>query len=182
MKKKVVNILAKLIVRFCTILLFLWLFLGLFSLFSCKGSESVTEARVKDSVRVEYRTEYVEDTVHYTMPYIHDAVMTLDTTSTLENKYAQSYAAIVDGYLYHTLDVKGQDIEIPVKTRVEYRDSIVYKDKSQTNTIYKYRDNWPMSAKITLFIMMMLMVALASPYIKKIYDRTKIYSERQQGN
>lgn len=86
----------------------------------------------KDSVRVEIRTrtEYIRDTIIREIPTISEAVTTRDTTSHLENFYAQSDARInSDGTLFHSLATKPQKEPISIERPIVYRDSIVYRDK-----------------------------------------------------
>lgn len=120
---------------------------AVFFLSACKSQRSAQSDVAKeiesDSVRVEYRVEYIPDTVYFALPHIHDAVSTHDSTSTLENDYAYSYAAIVDGFLYHTLDTKQQNIQVPTQREVKYIDRYVSKmhskDRIVTVTKMKYR-------------------------------------------
>ena len=54
-----------------------------------------------------------------------------DSTSFLENDFASSLARInPDGSLFHTLNTKPQEKPIPTQTPINYKDSIVYKDKA----------------------------------------------------
>lgn len=87
----------------------------------------------KDSVRVEVRTrtEFVRDTVYRDIPALSEKVTTRDTTSHLENYYAESDACInTDGSLFHSLSTKQRREPIPIDRPVEYRDSIVYRDRA----------------------------------------------------
>lgn len=120
MKNIIYNIIAKMIVKICTFILFAILLCGLLSfLWGCKPQERII---VQDSIKTEIRTEYKTDTFYYALPSVHDAIMTKDSTSTLENDYAMSYAAIVDGSLYHTLDIKPVNIPVEIKTKIQYID------------------------------------------------------------
>ena len=90
---------------------------------------------IKDSVRIEYRTrvEYVPDTVFVEIPQQSEKITTRDTTSHLENDYAQTDARINgDGTLFHSLATKPQKKPVPVERPIEYRDSIVYINKNTT--------------------------------------------------
>lgn len=58
---------------------------------------------------------------------------TRDSTSHLENDYAESDARInPDGSLFHDLNTKPQEKPFEVETPVERNDSIVYKYKDRT--------------------------------------------------
>lgn len=85
----------------------------------------------RDSVRVEYRTEtvLVRDTAWIEIPKESEKVVTIDTASFLENRYAESYAVIADGLLYHSLETKPQRIAAPTEKAIQVRDTIIYKDR-----------------------------------------------------
>ena len=86
----------------------------------------------RDSVRVEYRTQYIEriDTAYIEIPQVTDRVITRDTTSVLENDYARSRASILaGGDLYHTLETKPAKRPVPVIAKESVRDSIIYRDR-----------------------------------------------------
>lgn len=87
----------------------------------------------RDSVRVEVRTrtEFIRDTVYRDIPVQSEKVTTQDTTSHLENDYAESDARInMDGSLFHTLSTKPRRETIPIDKPVEYKDSIIYRDRA----------------------------------------------------
>lgn len=103
----------------------------------CPCRKTVTPT-VRDSVRVEtiVRTEYVCDTVMVKVPAEEKAQTVRDTTSHLETTFAESDAAITpDGALHHTLRNKPQQHPAEVETKVVYRDSIVYRDRVQTERV-----------------------------------------------
>lgn len=85
----------------------------------------------RDSVRVEYKTEYIEriDTAYVEIPKIVEKIIARDTTSLIENEYAISRASILTGgHLYHTLETKPVKRPIAVKSVEVVRDSIVWRD------------------------------------------------------
>lgn len=90
-----------------------------------------------DSVRVEtvVRTEFVKDTVYLEIP--REVVREVVTDSShLETNMAVSDAKILpDGRLYHLLENKSQKRPFEVQTRVEYRDSIMYRDRFVRQTV-----------------------------------------------
>lgn len=85
----------------------------------------------RDSVRVEYRTEtvLVRDTAWIEIPKESEKVVTIDTASFLENRYAESYAVIADGLLYHSLETKPQRIAAPTEKAIQVRDTVVYRER-----------------------------------------------------
>ena len=71
------------------------------SLLSCAACSVYRQAAPAESTRVEVRTETVlqQDTVFVELPVIEKVVETLDTASTIENKYAKSTASVSNEYL-----------------------------------------------------------------------------------
>ena len=100
---------------------------------ACRTSRPTeTQAYQRDSVRVEYRerTVFVPDTVFFEIPAQSSERTTADSSSHLENDYALSDARInPDGTLYHTLKSKPQAKPVPTQKQIEYRDSIIYRDR-----------------------------------------------------
>lgn len=96
----------------------------------CGVRKNFPVVQVKDSVRVEYRTELmvVRDTAWVEIPKESEKVVTIDTASFLENRFAESYAVIADGMLFHSLETKPQKIAAPVETVVQVKDTIVWRD------------------------------------------------------
>ena len=90
-----------------------------------------------ESSRVEVRTETVvrHDTAYVELPVIIEKVATPDTTSTLENTYAKSEAAVTAGILRHSLETKPVSIPVQVETKTVYKDSLVYVNRIQTQTV-----------------------------------------------
>ena len=99
---------------------------------------TTTKQQQQDSTRVEIRKEivYVPDTVYLEIPAQTAERTTRDSTSHLENDYAESDARInSDGSLYHDLKTKPQEIPKEVQTPVERNDSIVYKYRTVYETV-----------------------------------------------
>ena len=106
----------------------LYLILSLLGCVACSVSRQVTPS---ENTRVEVRTETVlqQDTVFVELPVIERVVETLDTVSTIENKYAKSTASVSNGVLAHSLATKAVKEPVIVDRQVVYRDSLVYVDK-----------------------------------------------------
>lgn len=136
---------------------------------SCCNSRHLATSS-KDSVRVEIhtRTEYVRDTVIREIPAISEAVTTRDTASHLENFYAQSDARInPDGTLFHSLATKPQKEPIPIDKTIQYRDSIIYKDKVVKDIVPVERNlSWWEKTQMKGF--WVLIVVIVFIYRKKI--------------
>lgn len=105
---------------------------------SCSSHKNmVTEHNENDSVMVEVHTNtiIVPDTVYVEIPPQIAERTTADSTSHLENDYATSDARInPDGTLFHQLATKPQKKAVEVDKKIEQRDSIVYVEKSNTET------------------------------------------------
>ena len=86
-------------------------------------------------MEVRYETKTVHDTAYVELPVIVEKVVTLDTASVLENKYAKSAASVSDGVLTHSLETKPVREPVAVEKQIVYRDSLVYRDKVQTVTV-----------------------------------------------
>ena len=110
--------------------------LALLGTSSCGAARQVSPS-VTDSTRVEVHTvtETVHDTAYVELPVIVERIVTRDTTSTLENDYARSEATITDGFLHHSLETKPVRHPVQVETKIVYRDSIIFRDRIQTQTV-----------------------------------------------
>lgn len=151
----------------------------IFTLISCRSSKSLitqTQEYKGDSVRVEYRerTVFVPDTVFVEIPAQKAERTTRDSISHLENDYASSDARVnSDGTLTHTLNSKPQVKPVPIKRPVEYRDSIVYKERinNKNNTVTEYvehKRSWWEQTQIYGFWAAIIIVTIA--YRKKIFQ------------
>lgn len=109
-------------------------FLLAFVATSCAAPRQLAE---KSTARVEVRTETVTltDTVFVELPVISQSVLTLDTLSVLENKYAKSAAKVSGRVLAHTLETKPVREPVTIEKQVVYRDSLVYQDRVVTETV-----------------------------------------------
>lgn len=146
-------------------------------LFSCRTAKhTAIKDSQKDSIRVEYRerTILVPDTVFVEIPSQRAERTTKEKISHLENDYAYSDAKInPDGTLTHTLDSKQQSKPIAINKTIEYRDSIIYKDKVINETVTEYIEHklsWWQQTQIYGFwgVAALLAVVLLSVYRKKI--------------
>lgn len=86
---------------------------------------------------MEVRTETVieKDTVFVELPRVVERVAVQDTTSHLENEFALSDARISGGVLKHSLETKPVKMPAVVDKQIVYRDSIVFRDRVQTQTV-----------------------------------------------
>ena len=111
----------------------LWLFAGC----SAPRYATTNTSDNRDSVRVEYRERVIHerDTVYLEIPAQTAEKTTQDSTSHLENEYAESNARINDdGSLYHDLKTKPQQKAVPTDKTIIERDSTVYQNHYTTET------------------------------------------------
>ena len=143
-------------------------FLPLLLLLGAFACSTVRQLPSTDSTKVEVRTETVtvHDTAYVELPVIIEKVATLDTTSTLENKFARSKASVSAGILSHTLETKPVQLPVQVETKIVYKDSLVYRDRVQTQTVEveKKLTAWQ-QAKMKLGSVALLLIGLAIIYL-----------------
>lgn len=143
-------------------------FLPLLLLLGAFACSTVRPLPSTDSTKVEVRTETVtvHDTAFVELPVIIEKVATLDTTSTLENKFARSEASVSAGILNHTLETKPVQLPVQVETKIVYKDSLVYRDRVQTQTVEveKKLTTWQ-QAKMKLGSIALLLIGLAIIYL-----------------
>lgn len=93
---------------------------------------------VRDSVRIEtiVRTERIPDTVLVEIPVERERQTVRDTVSHLETTFAVSDARIEpDGALFHSLENKPQKRPVPGEKEVVYRDSVIYRDRTNSEIV-----------------------------------------------
>lgn len=143
-------------------------FLPLLLLLGAFACSTVRPLPSTDSTKVEVRTETVtiHDTAFVELPVIIEKVATLDTTSTLENKFARSEASVSAGILNHTLETKPVQLPVQVETKIVYKDSLVYRDRVQTQTVEveKKLTTWQ-QAKMKLGSIALLLIGLVIIYL-----------------
>lgn len=133
-----------------------------------------------DSTKVEVHTEtrYVHDTAYVELPVIIEKVATLDTTSTLENTYAKSEAVVANGILRHSLETKPVSVPVKVETKEVVRDSIVFRDRVQTQTVeVEKKLNWWQRLKLKAGGVFLLLTLIGIVYIiVNLFVKPKIFS------
>lgn len=101
------------------------------ALTACKPCENII-TEVEGNERIETRREvvYLPDTILVEIPAQVSEKQTRDSTSHLETDFAESDARIMpDGSLFHRLANKEQMKPTPTQKPVEYRDSIIEREK-----------------------------------------------------
>ena len=112
-------------------------YLPLLFLALASACSTVRPLPTTDSTKVEVRTETVieKDTVYVELPRVVERVAVQDTTSHLENEFARSDARISGGVLKHSLETKPVKMPAVVDKQIVYRDSIVFRERVQTQTV-----------------------------------------------
>ena len=133
-----------------------------------------------DSTKVEVHTETViqHDTAYVELPVIIEKVATLDTTSTLENTYARSEAVVTAGILRHSLETKPVSIPVKVETKTVYRDSLVFRDRVQTQTVeVEKKLNWWQKLKLKAGGLFLILTLIGIVYIiVNLFVKPKLFS------
>ncbi|HOP08565.1 MAG TPA: hypothetical protein PLF13_14935 [candidate division Zixibacteria bacterium] len=123
---------------------------------------------VTDSTKVEVRIveKIVRDTAYVELPVIVEKVATLDTASVLENKYAKSEASVSGGVLTHSLATKPVTEPVAVEYKEVVRDSIVYRDRIETQTVEVERKlTWWQTLKMKAGGLFLLIALIGIIYI-----------------
>ena len=133
-----------------------------------------------DSTKVEVHTETViqHDTAYVELPVIVEKVATLDTTSTLENTYARSEAVVTTGILRHSLETKPVSIPVKVETKTVYKDSLVFRDRVQTQTVeVEKKLNWWQKLKLKAGGLFLILTLIGIVYIiVNLFVKPKLFS------
>ena len=136
-------------------------FIILLAVVGCCPTRHLTSS-TQDSVRVEtiVRTEYIPDTVLVEVPVESERQTVRDTTSHLETSFATSDARInADGSLSHSLANKPQKKPVPTEKEVIYRDSIVYRDRVNTEIVEVERElTWWQQTKMKGFWVLLVVI------------------------
>ena len=112
----------------------------------CGKVAGTTESRA-ETIKIIEHSELVPVITTIHIPDLLAERETRDTSSHLENKYAESDACVRrDGSLYHNLRTKPQDITQKQEVKIEYRDSIVtqheYKETIRETKVEKELTAW----------------------------------------
>lgn len=125
-----------------------------------------------DSVRVEtrIRREVVNDTVRVALPRETERVVVRDTASRLETSLAVSEARInPDGTLFHSLANRRAELPVAVERVTEVRDSIVWRERTVTQTIETQRPltRWQRLRMHGFWVLLAVAVLLLRVCVKK---------------
>ena len=138
---------------------------------SCATSRQATPSE-KIIVETRIETVYQKDTVFLEVPKIVEKVVTIDTTSVLENDYARSAAEVSDGLLSHSLETKPVKQPVEVQTKIVYRDSVIFKDVVVYETVEVEKEltgwqNFKMKMGGWLLGILIILIVFAILYIVK---------------
>ena len=132
-----------------------------------------------DSTKVEVRVETVTvtDTAFIELPVIVEKVVTLDTASVLENKYAKSEAIVSGGVLVHSLATKPVRQPVAVEKEIVYKDSLVFRDRVSTETVEVEKAlNWWQRLRLFLGTLVLIAALAAIAYfIIKLFVPLNIF-------
>lgn len=111
--------------------------LPLLFLVLASACSTVRQLPSADSTKVEVRVEreFVHDTAWIELPRVVERVAVLDTVSRLENAFAASSAVVSAGVLRHSLETKPVPVPVRVEKEIVYRDSVVFRDRVQVQTV-----------------------------------------------
>ncbi len=143
-------------------------FLPLILFLAVSACSTVRQLPSTGSTKVEVRTETVtvHDTAYVELPVIIEKVATLDTASTLENKFAKSEAIVSAGILSHSLETKPVQLPVQVETKIVYKDSLVFRDRVQTQTVeVEKKLNWWQNLKLKAGGIFILIALIGIVYI-----------------
>ena len=135
---------------------------------------SVCKPRIeyRDSVRVEYRDRIIHDTATFYVEKEVEKIITKDTASHLENRWAVSDASVSEGLLYHSLESIPQIVKVPYE--VEVHDT-TYIEKSAISEVQIKEVEKPLSrwkqAKLDAFwgLICALIISLVWIFRKRIF-------------
>ena len=143
--------------------------LALLSLLAASSCGTVRHTpSVTDSTRVEVRVEreFIRDTAYIELPVIIEKRATLDTASTLENKYAKSEASVSGDVLHQSLQTKPVREPVIVQNEIVYRDSLVYRDRVVRKDIYIEKElTWWQRFRLKLGSVSLILIVIAILYL-----------------
>lgn len=121
----------------------------------------------KEKVKIITHTELIPVVATFEVPAAVIMQTVRDSSSHLETDFAQSDARLNrDGTLFHSLENKKQTLEKQLDAKVEYKDSIVYRDRGIPVPVEKELSRWQ---QFRLDAFWWIVLALALLLVPKIY-------------
>lgn len=138
---------------------------------ACSCSPKIME-RVVTEYKTEYRDRIIHDTATFEIPVEVEKIVTRDTVSHLENRYAASDAVVSGGYLSHSLESKPQTIYVPYEVTVT--DTLIVEKEVttavETKEVEKKLSWWQ---KVRLWAFLPLLLLFLWAYRKQIMGLIK---------
>ena len=129
-----------------------------------------TRVEYRDSIHTVIKEHLIRDTVGIEIPVEVEKIVTRDTVSHLENKFARSDAAVVDGLLYHSLESKAQiiykEVLIPVKDTTTFHGSEHHEMTTITQT--EYVNRLKLWQKVCIWAFLPLLLVVCFTYRKQL--------------
>ena len=153
-------------IKICTVAYFIFVavLLGLMcALFSGCSPKVIHE---KETV-IEYRDRVIHDTATVEITKEVEKIVTRDTVSHLENRYAKSDALVSQGFLHHSLESIPQIIQVPVEVHVT--DTIRIEKEAET-IIKEVKVEKPLTwwQKVRLWAFLPLLLACCIAFRKQL--------------
>ena len=146
----------------------------LLAIFTCWVTGCSPKIIEKVETKIEYRERVVHDTATFEVPVEVEKIVTKDTSSHLENRFAKSDAIVSGGFLSHSLESKPQIIKVPVEVHVT--DTLI--KEAEIKEVIKEVDkplSWWKSTKIEAFwwllggLVLCLLWIFRKPLLKLIH-------------
>ena len=120
-----------------------------------------------ERIKVKEVTKYIRDTVEIRVPEIRERVVIKDTTSHLENAFAQSDASIdTAGFLHHSLQTKPTPVKVEIKTKEVRKDSIIYRDRVRVEKVpvivKKPLSWWGKTQQVGFWVLLLVVAVIAA--------------------
>lgn len=158
-------------------LLFIFILAATTACCPCRHLTTSTGTRDSLHVQIRHHTIWVPDTIRFHLPAERTEQAVRTDSSHLETSAAVSDARInPDGSLSHSLENKKNDLKIPTQRPIEYRDSIVYRDRDiEVEKIVEIERKltWWQQTQMRGFWMLLAFIAFV--YRKKLISLIKLF-------
>lgn len=136
---------------------------------SCGAAKGVV-VETRERVRIINHTEIVPVVATFKVPEMVIEKTVKDSSSHLETDFAESDARVNrDGTLYHSIRNKKQTLQQEIPVKIEYKDSIVYKETEVPVYVEKELTQWQ-RLRLDGFWWLLAIVMLAVAYkLRKIW-------------
>lgn len=151
-----------------------FLFIATLLIMSCLLFSSCSPKVIHEKETViEYKDRVVHDTATVEITKEVEKIVTRDTVSHLENKYAKSDALVSQGFLSHSLESIPQFIKVPVEVHVT--DTIKIEKEAETHVVtVKVEKELTLWQKIRLWAFLPLLLACGFAFRKQLASLWKL--------